>query len=115
MMAKDGKGGHIVNIGSLSAEYAERDADIYVATKSAIRGFTSSLRKKVNEKNIKVTLIEPGSVGTNMVDETSAEQNEKQKAFTMLKAEDIAETIFFCLALPERTEIMTVQIKPFRN
>ncbi len=105
-------GGHVINIGSLSAKYEEEDADLYVAAKSAIRGFTNSLRKKTNRSNIKMTLIEPGAVGTDMVDETPKEQRKDEEAMIILKAEDIAETILFALSRPERVEIATIQVKP---
>jgi len=59
-------GGHIVNVGSLSAKVRESGSDIYVATKAAIEGFSEALRKQVNEQGIKVTLIEPGLGGTDM-------------------------------------------------
>jgi len=109
---KKNKSGHIINIGSLSAKYEEEDADLYVATKSAIRGFTNSLRKKVNRYNVKVTLLESGNISTNMVTETLAEREKQEKKLMMLKASDIAEMILFSLTLPERCHLMTIQIRP---
>ena len=70
--------GHIVNIGSLSAKVREEDSDIYVATKSAIEGFSESLRKKVNEQGIKVSLIEPGLVGTDMTAENTPPEQQPE-------------------------------------
>jgi NADP-dependent 3-hydroxy acid dehydrogenase YdfG len=103
--------GHIINISSLSAEYKEKDADLYVATKSAISGFNDSLRKKVNPLGIKVTLIEPGSTGTDMVSENSIEQQQMQKEERLLKAEDIAEVIYFILRQPSRALIQKIEIR----
>jgi NAD(P)-dependent dehydrogenase (short-subunit alcohol dehydrogenase family) len=64
-MRKNGSG-HIVNIGSLSAKSRGPDDPVYAATKAAIQAFSESVRKAVNEEGIKVSLIEPGSVGTDM-------------------------------------------------
>jgi NAD(P)-dependent dehydrogenase (short-subunit alcohol dehydrogenase family) len=65
--------GHVVLVGSMSADLREPDGSTYVATKAAIQAMAESLRKTVNEDGIKVTLIEPGKVATDMVDQSEAE------------------------------------------
>lgn len=109
--------GHIVNIGSMSAKVREEDSDVYVATKSGVEGFAEALRKKVNKEGIKVTLIEPGLVGTDMtVDQVPKEQqSEKEEAGEMLKAEDIAECVFYALTQPERCDVVEVRIRPHKQ
>jgi NADP-dependent 3-hydroxy acid dehydrogenase YdfG len=109
--------GHIVNIGSMSAKVREADSDLYVATKSGIEGFSESLRKKVNEKGVKVTLIEPGLVGTDMtVDQVPKEQQpEKEQEGSMLKAEDIAECVYYTLTQPIRCDVVEVRIRPHKQ
>jgi NADP-dependent 3-hydroxy acid dehydrogenase YdfG len=106
--------GHIVNVGSLSAKVTEPDSNVYVATKSAVRGFTESLRKKVNEMGIKVSLIEPGLVGTDMSAEKTPpeKQAEEEAEGKMLKAEDVAECICYALTQPWRCDVMMVQLRP---
>jgi len=105
--------GHIVNIGSMSADVREKDSSVYVATKSGIQGFSESLRKEVNELGIKVTLIEPGAVGTDM--QPKEGQEEKQENLEMLKAEDIAMAIYYCLSTPLRCDVVEMQIRPHRQ
>jgi NAD(P)-dependent dehydrogenase (short-subunit alcohol dehydrogenase family) len=112
---KPRKSGHIIHVGSMSADVREKDSSVYVATKSAIQGFTEALRKEVNELGIKVSLIEPGSVGTDMQEETPAEQREKQQRGEMLKAEDIGRCIEYCLIQPQRCDVVVVQIRPHRQ
>jgi NADP-dependent 3-hydroxy acid dehydrogenase YdfG len=109
--------GHIVCIGSMSAQVREKGSDIYVATKSGIEGFTESLRKQVNEYGIKVTLIEPGLVGTEMTtDQVPKEQQpEKQEKGEMLKAEDLAECVYYSLTQPKRSDVVMVQIRPHKQ
>lgn len=109
---KQQKSGHIINIGSMSAESKKGTSTIYVATKAAIRGFSTSLRKEVNPLGIKVTHIEPGSVRSDMQTDPKAEQRKKIKKMEMLEAEDIAMSVLFCLSQPKRCDIVSMQIRP---
>ena len=104
--------GHIVCVGSLSADQREEENDVYVATKAAIQAFSESLRKGINPLGIKVSLIEPGRVGTDMPSESPEEQAQKQQRGEMLKAEDIAEAVHYCLTQPARCDVIVVQIRP---
>jgi hypothetical protein len=65
-----------------------------------VQGFSYSLRKEGQEHGIRVTLVEPGMVGTDMQPETPAEQRVKERKAEMLKAEDIAAGIVYCLRRP---------------
>ena len=104
--------GHIINIGSMSADAREKNSSVYVATKSGIQGFSEALRKEVNSMGIKVSLIEPGAVGTDMQPQSPDEQRKKQEDLEMLKAEDIAACVFYVLSQPKRCDVVSVQIRP---
>jgi NADP-dependent 3-hydroxy acid dehydrogenase YdfG len=105
--------GHIVNIGSMSADVREKDSSVYVATKAGIQGFSEALRKEVNPLGIKVTIIEPGAVGTDMQSEYSpTEQRKKEEKLEMLKAEDIAACVLYTLTQPKRCDVVMLQIRP---
>ena len=106
--------GHILNVGSLSAKVREGGSDVYVATKAAIEGFSEALRKQVNGKGIKVSLVEPGLVGTDMTASNTPppEQPKKEEEGAMLIAEDLAECIRYCLIQPQRCDVILVQIRP---
>jgi NADP-dependent 3-hydroxy acid dehydrogenase YdfG len=105
--------GHIVNIGSMSADVREKDSSVYVATKSGIQGFSEALRKEVNPLGIKVTLIEPGAVGTDMQSQYSPEEQRQREAeLKMLKAEDIAACILYTITQPKRCDVVSLQIRP---
>ena len=106
------KSGHIVNIGSLSAKLRDGGADIYVATKAAIEGFSESLRKQINEMGIKVSLVEPGKVGADFPNSAPEEQPAEIAEGKMLMAEDIAAAVHFCLIQPERSDVILLQIRP---
>jgi NADP-dependent 3-hydroxy acid dehydrogenase YdfG len=69
-----GKGGHIVNITSVAARYAEPDSPIYAASKHAAGALTESLRLALQGKNIRVTAVMPGPVATSLVRNMPQEQ-----------------------------------------
>lgn len=109
------KNGHIINVGSMSADTADADATVYVATKAGIRGFSASLRKELNPHGIKVTLIEPGAVSSDMQPGGSAAHDKKIEAMEMLEAEDLAATVIFCLSQPRRCDIVGLKIRPLKQ
>lgn len=105
--------GHVVNIGSMSADVREKDSSVYVATKAGIQGFSEALRKEVNSLGIKVTLIEPGAVGTDMQDQYSPEEQQQRiEQMKMLRAEDIAACVLYTITQPRRCDVVTLQIRP---
>lgn len=108
-------GGHVVNVGSISAVHHNKGMSLYVAAKSAIRGFSRALRKEVAEDNIKVSLIEPGMIGTDFLggEEGDPEvQRRDEERGAMLKPEDIAVAVHYILTQPPRCTISLLQIEP---
>lgn len=101
----------IVFIGSMSAGVREEGADVYVATKAGIHGFCESLRKSLSKEDIKITLIEPGSVATEMQAEQKPHE-EKILSGEMLSPDDIAQIVVFALSQPRRSEIVEVKVRP---
>jgi NADP-dependent 3-hydroxy acid dehydrogenase YdfG len=105
--------GHVINIGSMSADVREKDSSVYVATKAGIQGFSEALRKEVNSLGIKVTLIEPGAVGTDMQDQYSPEEQQQRiEQMKMLRAEDIAACVLYTITQPRRCDVVSLQIRP---
>lgn len=106
---KDRRGGHIVHIGSISAENCSAGGEIYTATKAGIRAFSESVRRSLQEDGVRVSLVEPGRTGSDM----TGGSPEKEAELKMMKAEDVAELVCFCLLQPERSVLTSVQIEPF--
>ena len=97
----------------MRAHEREKDSSVYVATKSGIQGFSKALRKELNPLGIKVSLIEPGAVGTDMQSEYSPEeQREKIETMEMLRAEDIAACVLYTITQPKRCDVVHLQIRP---
>ena len=104
--------GHIVNIGSMSAEIREATGSIYVATKAGIQAYSEALRKEVNKQGIKVTLVEPGAVDTDMQQKPTAEKLQKVEDLEMLKADDIAVAVLYALSQPKRCDVVEIKVRP---
>jgi NADP-dependent 3-hydroxy acid dehydrogenase YdfG len=109
-MEKQGTG-HIVLIGSVSADTRGKDSSVYVATKAGMQGFSESLQKELSEKGIRVTLIEPGQVGSDMQESSPAEQAKAINKQEMLRAEDIAVAVHYTLTQPERVNVSQLIIR----
>lgn len=106
-----GNKGDIVLVGSVSADHRSKGSSVYTATKAGIQGFADAFRKEMGEKNVRVSLIEPGAVGSDMQDASPEEQRKKIAAGKMLKAEDIAELVAFILTRPFRCTVSLVRME----
>lgn len=104
--------GSIVNIGSTAGFRTYRGGANYCATKYGLRGFSGALFEDVRNDGIKVCLIEPGFVNTQMHDAVK----ENLETERMIQPEDVAEAISYVLATPTRicpTEITLMpQVDP---
>jgi NADP-dependent 3-hydroxy acid dehydrogenase YdfG len=105
-------GGWIVNVGSMSAKLREEGSDVYVTTKTGIRGFSDSLGKTLADDRIHVTLIEPGLVVSEMNEMDGDQQVEKQDKMEMILGEDIGRAILYVLRQPSRLSIPLMQVRP---
>ncbi|KAK5931408.1 hypothetical protein CgunFtcFv8_027559 [Champsocephalus gunnari] len=61
-------GGAIVNIGSVVGLKGNAGQSVYSASKSGLQGFTRSLAKEVASRNVRVNLLLPGFIRTNMTE-----------------------------------------------
>ena len=109
-MRKTG-GGHIVNVGSMSADLRE-PSSVYVTTKAAIQAFSESLRKEVNPDGIKVSLVEPGRTRSELSKMDPETEREKLAKGELAKAEDIAVGIHYVLTQPKRLDVVVLQLRP---
>jgi short-subunit dehydrogenase len=109
------RSGAIVIVGSMSADVREQGSSVYVATKAGLQGFAGALRKEVNGDGIRVVLVEPGSVGTDMNEQSPQDQRRSEDAGEMLKAEDVALVILGALCMPARADVVEVAVRPRRQ
>lgn len=107
--------GHIVNLGSVAGRWVYPGGAVYCATKFAVRALTEGLRQDLMGTRIRVTNIEPGMVETEF-SRVRLGDEEKAKAvyqgMTPLRAQDIAETILWCVERPQHVNVQELVIYP---
>lgn len=109
--------GHIVNISSVAGRTAQAGSGVYNATKWGVGAFSEALRQEVYKDKIRVTIIEPGAVATELTDHitNSAAKERIQnwvKSLTPLESEDIAAAIVYAVTQPPRVNINEILIRP---
>jgi 3-hydroxy acid dehydrogenase / malonic semialdehyde reductase len=105
-------GGHLLFVGSISTEIKAEGESVYSATKAGIQAFAETLRKEVADKNIKVSVIQPGSVATPMQECSEAQKRQAIADAEMLYADEIADAIHFALTRSERADVVNLRIEP---
>jgi NAD(P)-dependent dehydrogenase (short-subunit alcohol dehydrogenase family) len=110
-----GRQGDILFVGSLSAKHRGENSAIYSASKSGLQAFAEALRKDMKDKQIRISLIEPGAVGTDMQVMPDEEKLQQQRANEMLYPEDIAAWIYFTLIQPWRNNLMMARVLPVQQ
>jgi NADP-dependent 3-hydroxy acid dehydrogenase YdfG len=105
-------GGHLLFVSSISVHIKAPGESVYAATKGGINAFAETLRKEIAEQNIKVSVIEPGSVGTDMQPCSQEEQAEAIARHEMLQADEIGEAILFALTRSARCDVVSMRIEP---
>jgi NADP-dependent 3-hydroxy acid dehydrogenase YdfG len=111
------KDGHIVNISSTAGRVANPNAAAYAATKFGVVAFSEALRREVYTDNIRVSVIEPGAVATELREHIGHAQTQKAlnawaNNMRQLQAEDVAEAILFCVTRPSHVSINEVLMRP---
>jgi 3-hydroxy acid dehydrogenase/malonic semialdehyde reductase len=108
--------GHIVNIGSIAGSYAYPGGNVYGATKAFVRQFSLNLRADLVKTCVRVTNIEPGMAETEFSEVRFKGDKSKAKAvyagMEALTAEDIADTILWCVSRPGQVNINTIELMP---
>lgn len=105
--------GHIINIGSTSADVRSKEDEIYTATKAAVQAFCESLRKSINDAGVKITLIEPGTVESKLqINQTPKQMKQRERRLRMLTPEDIGRCVLYCVTQPRRCDVVELKIRP---
>jgi NADP-dependent 3-hydroxy acid dehydrogenase YdfG len=109
--------GHIVNVSSVAGSVANPGASGYAATKFGVVGFSESLRREVYADKVRVTVIEPGLVRTELGDHitnATSKAGLDQRLATMeaLTAEDVAASILYAVSQPARVNVNEIVIRP---
>lgn len=113
-MDKQG-GGHVLFVGSISVEIKAVGESVYSATKAGVQAFAETLRKEVADRNIRVSVVQPGSVDTDMQECSDQEKRAARTRHEMLQAVEVAEAIRFILTRSAACDIVNLRIEPRRQ
>jgi NADP-dependent 3-hydroxy acid dehydrogenase YdfG len=114
---KEQRSGHLVNISSVAGRKVTRDSSgVYAGTKHAVGAISEGLRQELLQDNIRVTIVEPGAVATELPDHITDEDAREGLSGLLklerLQAEDIAEAVVYAVTQPERVSVNEILIRP---
>ncbi|MBU3538056.1 SDR family oxidoreductase [Polynucleobacter sp. UK-Gri1-W3] len=114
------KCGHVINLGSVAANYPYPGGNVYGGTKAFVKQFSLNLRADLIGTPVRVTCIEPGMcAGTEFSNVRFKGDDEKaEKVYTgvqALSADDVAETIYWSATLPSHININVLEVMPVQQ
>lgn len=107
--------GSIVLIGSISVHIKAIGESVYNAAKGGVASFAETLRKELMADEIRVTLIEPGAIGTAMQPFEPAERETLVEQHQLLPPGEVAEAVLFALTRPVGVDCVTLRIEPMHQ
>lgn len=106
----------MVNVSSVAGRVARSGSGVYNLSKFGVGAFSESLRQEVSDRHVRVSLIEPGAVATELTDhmrEEIREQTKKRFAdIDMLQSEDIADALAYVVTRPRHVAVNELLIRP---
>ncbi|HEY5431084.1 MAG TPA: SDR family NAD(P)-dependent oxidoreductase [Solirubrobacteraceae bacterium] len=106
----------MVNVSSVAGRVARNGSGVYNLTKHGVGAFSESLRQEVTRRHVRVSLVEPGAVDTELRLHKRPEiQEQMAERFTdteILAAQDIADAISFIVTRPRRMAINEILVRP---
>ena len=109
--------GDIVNVSSVAGRVARKGAGVYNASKWAVNAFSESLRQEVTARGVRIGLVEPGAVTTELTDhitqpEAKAASVQMYTGMRSLDAEDIARAVLYMVTQPPHVAINEILVRP---
>jgi NADP-dependent 3-hydroxy acid dehydrogenase YdfG len=113
--------GHIVNLSSVAGRVASLGSGVYNATKWGVGAFSESLRQEGVNYGVRVTIVEPGFVETELQGHNENPmvleriEKDREQMGKVLDADDIANAIVYAVQQPEHVGINEVLIRPAKQ
>jgi len=106
----------MVNVSSVAGRTARNGSGVYNATKFGVGAFSESLRQEVTGRHVRVSLVEPGAVATELAGHNRPEVLESLRGrfanMERLRSEDIADAISYVVTRPRHVAVNEVLIRP---
>ena len=111
--------GHLVIVSSVAGRVASFGSGVYNLTKFGVTAFAESLRQETAKTDIRVTVVEPGAVESELLshnnDYVQELAEERLKDVEVMKSEDIADAITWAVTRPGRVGINEILVRPSRQ
>jgi NADP-dependent 3-hydroxy acid dehydrogenase YdfG len=118
-LMREAGGGHVVNVSSVAGRRAGAGSAVYNLTKWGVNGFSEALRQEALHANIRVTVVEPGYVETELLTHnTDWVRDAAAKRFAdvdPLQDDDIARAIEYALTQPAHVSVNEVLVRPTKQ
>jgi NADP-dependent 3-hydroxy acid dehydrogenase YdfG len=106
----------LVNISSVAGRVPRNGSGVYNLTKHGVGAFSESLRQEVTRRHVRVSLVEPGAVETELSSHNRPEilegMRQRFAAMERLQAEDIADAIAYIVTRPRRVAVNEMLVRP---
>jgi NADP-dependent 3-hydroxy acid dehydrogenase YdfG len=106
----------LVNVSSVAGRNARSGVGVYNLTKFGVGAFSEALRQEVTRRHVRVSIIEPGAVKTELTDHLRPEIREQSlqrfAGLEQLEADDIAEAIAYIVTRPRRMAVNEMLVRP---
>jgi NADP-dependent 3-hydroxy acid dehydrogenase YdfG len=106
----------MVNISSIAGRVARRGSGVYNLTKHGVGAFSESMRQEFGDRFLRVSLVEPGAVMTELASHMRPEIREASRArfegIERLTSEDIGDAISYIVTRPRHMAVNEIMIRP---
>jgi NADP-dependent 3-hydroxy acid dehydrogenase YdfG len=106
----------LVNISSVAGRETRSGSGVYNATKHGVGAFSDALRKEVTTRHVRVSLVEPGAVATELSSHNRPEIQvairQRFGSLERLTAVDIADAIGYIVSRPRHVAINEILVRP---
>ncbi len=113
---KQQKSGHIINVSSVASHKVRQGSSVYAATKAALRMLSEGLRPEMKPYNIRITVISPGAVQSELPDSVKdAETAARIRKFydeVAIPADSFARMVAFAISQPDDVDVNEILFRP---
>lgn len=106
----------IVMISSVAGRQSRTNMGVYNLTKHGLGAFSESLRQEVSGRHVRVSLVEPGPVATELFSHIRPEvltgASGSFGTNVLLQAEDIADAVSYIVTRPSRVVVNEILVRP---
>ncbi len=109
--------GTVVQVSSTAGRVVRAGTGVYNATKFGLNAFSESLRQEVTERGVRVVVVEPGVVETELREHITdpaarASIDRRIASLRQLRPEDVADAVRYAVGQPEHVAVNEIMVRP---